>query len=270
MTFIHLLEDLAFNDLGFSLLYHSVEKIHIVKSHFQKYILEIIVEMGEAPDDPMSEIFGVQDLIEMLDRHYIMKTVDSNVVGFLLIGSSGLGKTKICQAVSKKYQNHFVKLEADCFKSYVGESEAFVKSLFDECARNAPATMLIDECDALLSQRTGKDGAVNNHVKQLILSRLSGMEAPKGLTVLASTNRPEDLDKAFISRFSQPYLFSLPDQATRYRYFRQVVMNEGKTTNVTEANFRRLNTEFFSFRELEKLTQRALDQVNFLIYWNKH
>ena len=108
--------------------------------------------MDEAQEDPMSEIFGNQDLIEMLDRHYIMKNASSEVVGFLLIGSSGLGKTKICEAVSKKYQNHFVKLEADCFKSYVGESEAFVKSLFEECAQNAPSTMFIDECDALLRE----------------------------------------------------------------------------------------------------------------------
>ena len=92
------------------------------------------------------------------------------------------------------------------------------------------------------------------------------MEAPKGLTVLASTNRPEDLDTAFMSRFKQPYLFSLPDQETRYKYFCKVVQNERKNTDVDQANFKRLNTEFFSFRELEKLTQRAIDQVNSSVF----
>lgn len=96
----------------------------------------------------------------------------------------------------------------------------------------------------------------------MFLSGLDGFDSPKGLTVLATTNRPHDLDKAFISRFSRFSLFELPNPSTRYDYFiSEVKKKKGHKTLLNKKEFSRLNTDFFSYRELTNLISCAIDKV---------
>ena len=100
----------------------------------------------------------------------------------------------------------------------------------------------------------------------MFLSGLGGLDSPPGLTVLATTNRPQDLDRAFISRFSRFHLFELPNPSTRYNYFiSELKKKKGHHTLLNIKDFSRLNTDFFSYRELTNLISCAIDKVGSLL-----
>ena len=99
---------------------------------------------------------------------------------------------------------------------YLGDSEKFVKVLFEEVKRNEPAVLLLDECDGLLCDPKGMDAAggqsyrllqneLKNQWSDLIYSKSKVM-------VVGATNKPGDIDMdGFGRRLSLKLHIDLPD-----------------------------------------------------------
>ena len=85
------------------------------------------------------------------------------------------------------------------FSQYVGESEKAVRTLFERAQHSAPCVIFFDEIDALCSKRSdhGEGGASVRVVNQL-LTVMDGLEARKGVFLMAATNREDMIDPAVL------------------------------------------------------------------------
>jgi len=82
---------------------------------------------------------------------------------------------------------------------YVGESEKNVRTLFERAKHSAPCVIFFDEIDALCPKRSdhGENGASDRVVNQ-IFTEMDGIEARKGVFLMAATNRQDIIDPAVL------------------------------------------------------------------------
>lgn len=103
---------------------------------------------------------------------------------------------------------------------YVGESERTVRELFQKARVASPSILFFDEIDAIgATRQPSQQGGL--HVLTTLLNELDGIEALKGVFVLAATNNPEMLDLALLrpGRLESALYVGLPDYETRLEIF---------------------------------------------------
>ena len=98
---------------------------------------------------------------------------------------------------------------------YMGESEKFVRELFKEVRDNAPAVLLLDECDGLLC-RSSMDGSMGPSYRLLqneLKNQWSDLIYSKAkVVVVGATNKPHDIDMdGFGRRLSLKLYVDLPN-----------------------------------------------------------
>jgi transitional endoplasmic reticulum ATPase len=102
---------------------------------------------------------------------------------------------------------------------FYGESEARLRSVFEEAKENAPAILFIDEIDAIAPKREemGGEKQVERRVVAQLLALMDGLESRGELIVIGATNIPNSLDPALRrpGRFDREIAISIPDQRGR-------------------------------------------------------
>ncbi len=138
--------------------------------------------------------------------------------GALLIGPPGTGKTLLAKAVAGEAKVPFFSVTgSDFIEMYVGVGASRIRELFEQAKQNAPCIIFIDEVDSIAKTRdSGMRGGANDERDQTLnqlLSEMDGFDSSKGIVILAATNRPEILDKAFLraGRFDRKVIVERPD-----------------------------------------------------------
>lgn len=136
----------------------------------------------------------------------------------LLVGPHGTGKTLLARAVAGEAGVAFFSISGSEFvEMFVGVGASRVRDLRQQARSKAPATVFIDELDALGRAR-GAYGAWGHDEKEQtlnqLLAELDGFDRRVGMVLLAATNRPEILDPALwrASRFDRQVLDDRPDK----------------------------------------------------------
>jgi AAA family ATPase len=119
--------------------------------------------------------------------------------------------------------NFFAVKGAELLNMYVGESERAVREVFARARAASPSIIFFDEIESIGAERESggaRGGAAGNggvNVLTTLLNEMDGIEALKGVTVLAATNRPEVLDLALLrpGRFDDLLYVAPPDLAGR-------------------------------------------------------
>ncbi|TGE37303.1 AAA family ATPase [Desulfosporosinus fructosivorans] len=138
--------------------------------------------------------------------------------GVLLYGPPGTGKTLIARAIASETEAHFIAVNGpEIIHKFYGESEAKLRSVFDEAASNAPAIIFIDEIDAIAPKRTEVSGELEKRVVGQLLAMMDGLEKRKQVVVIGATNIPDALDPALRrpGRFDREISISVPDKGGR-------------------------------------------------------
>ncbi|TCO77370.1 CDC48 family AAA ATPase [Marinisporobacter balticus] len=138
--------------------------------------------------------------------------------GVLLYGPPGTGKTLIARAVATETDAHFIAVNGpEIIHKFYGESEAKLRSVFEEAASRAPTIIFIDEIDAIAPKRNEVSGEVEKRVVGQLLALMDGLEKRKHVVVIGATNIPNALDPALRrpGRFDREISISVPDKDGR-------------------------------------------------------
>lgn len=137
--------------------------------------------------------------------------------GILLYGPPGTGKTLLARAAAKEAGVAFLSASGSSFQEkFAGLGAARVRHLFAKGRKLSPCIIFIDEIDALGRQRgRGGDSASADQDQTLnqLLVEMDGFDQSSAIVVIASTNRPDILDKALTrpGRFDREIAVNLAD-----------------------------------------------------------
>lgn len=168
--------------------------------------------------------------------------------GILLYGPPGTGKTSIARAIAGEADAEFFPASgSDFIEIYVGVGPARVRELFEKARKcEKKAIIFIDEIDAIGGKRhEGTNTEYRNTLNEL-LKQMDGF-ARSNITVIAATNRVEDLDEALLrpGRFDRVVKVDLPSVASRAQIF-ELYCSKINFEGGTEEGF------------FEKLAQRSI------------
>jgi cell division protease FtsH len=141
--------------------------------------------------------------------------------GILLYGPPGTGKTLLARAAAKEAGVAFLSASGSSFQEkFAGLGAARVRHLFAKGRKLSPCIIFIDEIDALGRQRgRGGDSASADQDQTLnqLLVEMDGFDQSSAVVVIASTNRPDILDKALTrpGRFDREIAVNLADVGGR-------------------------------------------------------
>ena len=180
--------------------------------------------------------------------------------GLLLFGMGGTGKTWFAKALAKELRLPFLRLRTENIVSkYYGETERSMARALELAEEIAPCVLFIDEID-----RFGQRGQLGEHEAtrrtfSILLEWLG--DARRKTIVIGTTNRPEDLDEAFIrvGRFDYIIPMLLPDLEARRQILHvhtKVVRKVPLAKNV-DLNEIAEKTEWFTGAEIEELVLRS-------------
>ena len=183
--------------------------------------------------------------------------------GILLFGPPGCGKTLIAAAVATELDATFYSIDAASIMSkWLGEAEQNVAKLFGSARKSAndgkPAIVFVDELDSLMGQHSNEVGG-EIRVRNQFLKEMDGvMDKGKALHVyvIGATNKPWDLDWAFIRRFQKRILVPLPDHHTRLMMLKLYTSNLQIAEDVDLHELARLS-EGFSGSDIRDVCQSA-------------
>lgn len=160
----------------------------------------------------------IMEIVEFLKYPNKFNTIGAKIPkGVLFVGPPGTGKTMLAKAVANEAGVAFyAKNGADFVELFVGLGASRVRNAFKTLQKNAPAILFIDEIDAIGKKRTSLgDGGSSERDQTLnaLLVAMDGVDAHKGIIVIAATNRLDSLDTALIrpGRFDRQVHINLPD-----------------------------------------------------------
>lgn len=181
----------------------------------------------EIPDVTWDDVGGLEDvrrlLIEAVEwplrharafEHLGVRTPK----GVLLYGPPGTGKTLLAKALARESEANFISVKGpELLNRWVGESERGVREIFRKARQAAPCIIFFDEIDAIAPPRGGGDSGVTERVVSQLLTELDGIEALKGVVVLAATNRIDMVDPALQRPGRFDFLVEMPRPDTQVR-----------------------------------------------------
>lgn len=141
--------------------------------------------------------------------------------GILLYGPPGTGKTLLARAAAKEAGVAFLAASGSSFQEkFAGLGAARVRHLFAKGRKLSPCIIFIDEIDAL-GRKRGRSGdsatADQDQTLNQLLVEMDGFDQSSAVVVIASTNRPDILDKALTrpGRFDREIAVNLADVTGR-------------------------------------------------------
>lgn len=226
-------------------------------------------EVVDVPDVSFDDVVGLTEvkkavfskIINPLKYANIYKTFKKKTGGgILLYGPAGTGKTMIAKAIAKETGASFYSIKtSDLLSKWFGESEGNIKKLFEEARSKPRAVIFLDEVEALTKTRDRNNNHCLSGVISELLAQMQGFEGKDDntVTVIAATNKPWEMDSAFLrpGRFDEKIYVPMPDKESREYMLRKRLTD----IPVGNINYDYLveRTEGFSGADVDYLCEKA-------------
>ena len=186
---------------GFGLSFDSPEIRKDVKAQKDPFRL---------PGRPELEAFFQEYVIDqyrLKDRYEAMGVQPPN--GILLYGPPGSGKTFAVKMLANYLGWPVFEMGiGEIGSPFIHQTSARMKALSRQAAEKAPSIMIIDEVDALAGSRP--IGSQDHKVEEVSeLLKLIETATANGIIVVATTNRKETIDPAFLRKGRFDHVFEL-------------------------------------------------------------
>ncbi|KAF9973432.1 hypothetical protein BGZ73_003325 [Actinomortierella ambigua] len=223
--------------------------------------------------DPADTIQALQTMITLplirpdIFSHGLLK--HEFLPGMLLFGPPGTGKTLLAKAVAKESGARMLEIKAsDVFDMYVGEGEKNVAAIFSLARKLSPCVIFLDEVDSIFRARSSGGGfgasggshASQREILNQFMVEWDGLRSSgqnQGIVVMASTNRPFELDDAVLRRLPRRILVDLPDERARAQILDVYLRQEQLDPSVQVADLAK-RTRLFSGSDLKNLCISAV------------
>jgi vacuolar protein-sorting-associated protein 4 len=146
---------------------------------------------------------------------------------------------------------------ADLISKFVGESEKYVKTLFEMVKKDKPCVLFLDEVESLCAKR--EESSQTNTVQQFLI-QLDGITnggSMDGVLLIGCSNLPWRLDEAMIRRLEKRIYVPLPTIEEREAQLRFYINRNDNS--LTAKDFTKLAqlTEYFSASDIKVLVKCA-------------
>jgi len=161
-----------------------------------------------------------RELIEVpLEHGKSLQAIGARPVkGVLFTGEPGTGKTMLARIIASQADAAFYEISGpEIFSKWYGQSEELLRKLFDAAGRDNRAIIFFDEIDSIAAQRDDESHEASKRVVAQLLTLMDGFNPDSNVVVIATTNRPQDLDVALRrpGRFDWEIEFPYPDSFDR-------------------------------------------------------
>jgi len=179
--------------------------------------------------------------------------------GILFYGPPGTGKTLLARAVAHESRAHFIAVSGpEILNKFWGQSEARLRSIFNEARQKAPAIILFDELDSFASARDMMSESFEATLVSQLLSLMDGLNDLGRVCVIATTNRPGAIDPALRrpGRFDHEIEIGLPDAEARLQIL-EIHTRDMPTDPDLDLKHIAQHTASYSGADLEALCREA-------------
>ncbi|XP_076646586.1 katanin p60 ATPase-containing subunit A-like 2 [Halictus rubicundus] len=172
------------------------------------------------------DVIGLKECKEAIYNSivYPMKYPDlfqgkfSSWKGILLFGPPGTGKTMLAKAVATECKCTFFNVSASSLVSkWRGDSEKYVRALFDLAYERAPTVIFVDEIDWIATKEDLSEPA--RRFRAELLAKFDGLTTDERarIVLLAATNAPWNIDSALLRRLEKQVCVNLPSEEDRLK-----------------------------------------------------
>ena len=141
---------------------------------------------------------------------------------------------------------------------WYGESQKLATAVFSAAKKLSPCVIFIDEIESILRSRNTSDHEATAMMKTQFMIHWDGLITDKDchVIIMGATNRPEDIDKAFLRRMPAAFNIPLPTTEQRQKILEKILHEELVDLTV---NLERLSTKTdgFSGADLRELCRTA-------------
>jgi transitional endoplasmic reticulum ATPase len=171
------------------------------------------------------QLMQIREMIELPVRHpELFKSVGVKCPkGVLMHGPPGTGKTMIARAIANESGSRFFCVNGpEIIGGQMGQTEATLRSIFQEAEKQSPSIIFIDEIDSIAPKRDKANSEGERRMVAQLLTLMDGLKSRSKVMVLASTNRVDSLDPALrrFGRFDKELLITVPDEEGRLEILR--------------------------------------------------
>jgi transitional endoplasmic reticulum ATPase len=167
-----------------------------------------------------------KELIETpLKYHQELEEIGARPIkGVLFTGEPGTGKTLLAKIIASRSDAVFYQISGpQIMNKWLGQSEELIRKIFEDAAKQERAIVFFDEIDSLATQRSDDSHEASRRVVGQLLASMDGFKRDENVVVIATTNRPQDIDSALRrpGRFDWEIHFPLPGRDDRESILRK-------------------------------------------------